>query len=69
MDASLAWGPQLQDGEEVDVFGDRRGPGKGNGRLNGEGEVCPVFRSLVVFGPPPSDWGEPERASALMAGI
>lgn len=35
-DASLAGGPQLQGGEEVDVLVDRMGPTKGSGQVSGQ---------------------------------
>lgn len=54
-DASLAGGPQLQGGEEVD----RMGPRKGNWQVSGQGVALTVLGSLVVMGPSPSCWGEP----------
>lgn len=58
-DAGLAWGPQLQGREGVDVTGDRVGPGKGNGQVSGQSVAHTVFRSLVVTEPSPSRRGDP----------
>ena len=58
-DASLAGGPQLLGGEEVDVLADRMGPRKGNGQVSGQGVARTVWGSLVVMGPSPSCWREP----------